>query len=91
MSVPVYEDPCALCTYLRAKLTLLLAGEMVSEIEFNVGTGSSRRVKKIPPNLDALKHAIADADGRCNAVTPGARPRRFAAVGGFRTRPGWWW
>lgn len=86
MSVPAYEDPCALCTYLRAKLTLLIAGEMVSEIEFNVGTGSSRRVKKIPPNLDALKAAIGDAQSRCDGLTPGARPRRFAAIGGFWNR-----
>lgn len=85
-TMPDPDDHCAVCTWLRGKLNKILAGEAILEIEFLTGAGSGRRLKKVPPNINALREAIAVEDAACAKQT-GATPRRFAILGGTHRWP----
>lgn len=77
-------DPCASAAQLRALYYQLLAGQSVSEVEYQAGpNGVRRRVKYSAANAAGLLTLIQKFESEC-ALIDGRRPKRFGIATGGR-------
>ncbi|MGA0615939.1 gpW family head-tail joining protein [Paracoccus sp. KR1-242] len=78
------DDPCDAARQLRALYYQLLAGQAVSEVEYQSGSnGVRRRVKYTSANAAGLLALIQKFESDC-ALIDGRRPRRFGIATGGR-------
>lgn len=78
------NDPCASAAHLRTLYYELLAGQAVSEVEYQAGpNGVRRRVKYSSANAAGLLALIQRFESEC-ALIGGKRPRRFGIATGGR-------
>lgn len=77
-------NPCAAAASLRALYYQVLAGQAVSEVEYQAGTnGVRRRVKYSSANAAGLLALIQKFESECSLLD-GRRPRRFGIATGGR-------
>ena len=78
------SDPCGAASQLRALYYELMAGQAVSEVEYQAGpNGVRRRVKYTSANAAGLMALIQKFETAC-ALEGGRRPRRFGIATGGR-------
>lgn len=81
-AIPTIEDdPCGRLKALREIRDQLMTGQSVSEVDFEQGNGTRRRMRFSSANLDLLNREIEAASDACALSQGNHRPRRFA-IGG---------
>ena len=76
-----YSDPCAALAFLEAEYLKLLAGKQVLLTEFQVGTGTRRKLEFATVNARFIQEEINRLRIECQKAK-GLRPFRTCIIGG---------
>ncbi|MCR6673239.1 hypothetical protein [Devosia ginsengisoli] len=81
-SIPTLDaDPCGRAAALRAVIDKIATGGSATEVEFEAGNGTRRRVRYTQANLTVLNRLLMQAEAACSGNS--GRGKQFAIGGRF--------